>query len=260
MLAKFRNAGLIWPSVLTLIGMFVLVSLGTWQLKRKAWKEALIADIEMRSKMPPISLRDAQNLLAQSGIEDLAYRRVTANGSFVHDKERHLFAHKKYIGVGYDVYTPLLVAPNEVVWVNRGFVSEAVRSPDLRKEGQIAGDVDIEGRIRLPQKPGLFTPANQPKENMWYWRDLSGMQASAFGDGNVKALPFFIEAGDVAQFAPVGNGQAGGTERAWPKPGASTVVIVNRHFEYALTWYGLALTLIAVYVAFAFGRLRKQSD
>jgi surfeit locus 1 family protein len=36
-------------------------------------------------------------------------------------------------------------------------------------------------------------------------------------------------------------------------------IIPNRHLEYALTWFGLAATLIGVFVAFAAGRLHGQS-
>ncbi|WP_272944923.1 hypothetical protein [Kordiimonas gwangyangensis] len=36
------------------------------------------------------------------------------------------------------------------------------------------------------------------------------------------------------------------------------VDIRNDHFQYALTWYGIALTLIGVYVAFGFKRGREM--
>jgi surfeit locus 1 family protein len=37
----------------------------------------------------------------------------------------------------------------------------------------------------------------------------------------------------------------------------NAVNLSNRHLEYALTWYGLALTLAGVYFAFAASRLRQ---
>ena len=36
-----------------------------------------------------------------------------------------------------------------------------------------------------------------------------------------------------------------------PRGGVTRLDLPNRHLEYALTWYGLALTLIGVYGAFA---------
>jgi surfeit locus 1 family protein len=34
------------------------------------------------------------------------------------------------------------------------------------------------------------------------------------------------------------------------------IVLSNRHLEYAITWYGIALTLVGVYLAFAVNRLQ----
>ena len=42
--------GLLVPATITLA---VLIALGTWQLQRKAWKEALIATLDERLAAPP---------------------------------------------------------------------------------------------------------------------------------------------------------------------------------------------------------------
>ena len=41
-----------------------------------------------------------------------------------------------------------------------------------------------------------------------------------------------------------------------PRGGVTRLDLPNRHLEYALTWFGLALTLIGVYGVFAASRLR----
>ena len=43
-----------------------------------------------------------------------------------------------------------------------------------------------------------------------------------------------------------------------PKPGKIEVKMPNKHLEYALTWFGLALALAGVYVAWLAGRLRRD--
>ncbi len=260
MLARFQRVGLVWPTIFTIIGLFVLVSLGTWQLQRMAFKERLISDIETRARGPAMTLAEVQVRSAKSGVTAVDYQRVKLKGRFLHDKERFLFFHKRELGSGYDVYTPLTVAPNKVVWVNRGFVSETMRSPDKREAGQISGEVQVEGRVRLAQDPGFFTPANQMEKNMWFWRDLEGMHASAFSDTDVVFIPFFVEAGTSNEFAPRRGNVSAGNGSEGPVPGASVVKIFNRHFEYALTWYGLALTLLCVYLAFGVGKWRKVQD
>ena len=51
--------GLAWFTLFTLAALALLVGLGVWQLKRLAWKEGLIAEIEARAKGTPITLKEA---------------------------------------------------------------------------------------------------------------------------------------------------------------------------------------------------------
>jgi surfeit locus 1 family protein len=46
------------------------------------------------------------------------------------------------------------------------------------------------------------------------------------------------------------------TPGGWPKGGQTTMSIPNNHFSYALTWFGLAITLLIVFGLFAMRRLR----
>jgi surfeit locus 1 family protein len=106
----------------------------------------------------------------------------------------------------------------------------------------------------LQARPGWFAAENDPARNLWYWPDLPAMTASAFPDGRQVApggpqtagtLPLAIDAD--ARPAPPGG---------LPRGGVTRLQLPNRHLEYALTWYGLAATLIGVYSAFAISRLR----
>ncbi len=45
----------------------------------------------------------------------------------------------------------------------------------------------------------------------------------------------------------------------WPKGGVTRLELPNRHLEYALTWYGLAGALVAVFAAFAITRWRQPA-
>src|SRR5205823_8718076 len=44
--AAATRRGLVLPGIVVLAALAVLLSLGTWQLDRKAWKEALIATLD----------------------------------------------------------------------------------------------------------------------------------------------------------------------------------------------------------------------
>lgn len=245
MLARLRHAGLVWPTLLGLAALAVLVGLGTWQLQRLYWKEGLIAKIAQRVKAEPQSLSHVLRSSAEGA--DVEYTHVVAQGRFHNDQERYLYAPAKS-GLGWHVYTALEFAPNRIVWVNRGFVPDALKDPRARPGGVAPdGRGGVAGIVRLAPQPGLFTPQNDPARNLWYWPDAAAMTRSAFGAEPIEAAPFTIDA-DLSPGADT-----------WPRGGTTRIDLPNRHLEYAVTWYGLALTLIGVYAAFAVSRLRNPS-
>jgi surfeit locus 1 family protein len=95
--------------------------------------------------------------------------------------------------------------------------------------------------VRSAEHRGVFTGANDPDRNIYYLRrpaEFVGLDLPSEGLG-----------GFVDLLSPVPPG-------GLPGPTAGRIDIPNRHLEYVLTWYGLALTLVGVFVAFARGRLK----
>ena len=176
---------------MTAAAIAILLSLGKWQLDRRAWKEALIAAIEARTKEEPVDLLSAYSATYQSDL-GFEYMRVKARGRFHHDKERYFYAPDPELGPGYHVYTPFEVAEGGgILFVNRGYVPEALKSADRRPQGQLDGEVEVTGLLRAPGQQGFFTPDNDPTRNLWYWRDLYGLLASAFGDASQPHIARF---------------------------------------------------------------------
>jgi surfeit locus 1 family protein len=247
MLARLRETKLLVPTIMLALALPVLIALGFWQLDRLAWKEGLLAAIAARATAEPIEATAFYDGLAGKPVQAGEYTRVTARGRFLHDKELYLYAPSPTMGPGYFVFTPFVLAGSQrTTLVNRGFVPEALKDPALRAQGQAAGDVNVTGLVRMPQSQSRFVPDNDPKANLWFWRDFDGMITAAFQNSPKpeKLLPFFIDAEGAA---------AGG----WPKGGVTELKLPNRHLEYALTWFGLAAALAAVYATYAIGRLRR---
>src|SRR5262249_20471559 len=109
-------------------------------------------------------------------------------------------------------------------------------------EGQITGKTDVFGVLRWPERPGLFTPAPDPKANLWFARDSGDM---AMAKGLVDVAPFYVE-----QEGPVPPG-------GLPQPGRIAANLPNNHLGYAITWYGLAVVLLGVAVALMISRRRS---
>jgi surfeit locus 1 family protein len=98
-----------------------------------------------------VSLPEA---LARAGAsrEAVDYLRVRARGTFDHSTERHVYAPRN-AGPGWHVYTLLMPEDGGVpVFVNRGWVAEAVKDPALRAAGQLSGIVDVTGITRVPER------------------------------------------------------------------------------------------------------------
>lgn len=246
MIGKFLNSGLLLPTVLTIVGLGVLVSLGNWQLARKVEKDQLVAEISQRTDAAPVALLSVDDVKAWQARDGGEYTNVRLRGRFDPGLERHLYVAHKTLGPGFDVYAPLRVSETDVVWVNRGYLERRLNTAWKRMAVNGRDEVEILGRVRFPGVAGTFTPENNVSKNEWYWRDIQAMHESAYPDGDVRSFPFYVEASESPDGAD-----------GLLKPGVSRVSVFNRHFEYALTWYGLALTLLGVFVAFAWGRLRQ---
>ncbi len=224
---RFRP--LIGPTLWLLPGLALLVGLGVWQIQRLGEKEALIASVEAGMKAPPVPLSQA---LPQGAAAE--YHHVRLTGHFEHDKELYLFSRGPMGAVGVDVIAPFVQDGAQTVLVDRGFVPESLRDPKTRKAGQVVGDVTLTGVLRLTQKPGLFTPAPNHQTRLWFVKDVPDM-ATALG---VTAPPVLIE----ADATPNPGG--------WPLGGQTQVDFPNDHLQYAVTWFGLALALLAVYLLY----------
>lgn len=222
------------------LAFLALVSLGTWQLQRLQWKEALLAEIDQRIHSKPAPLSDVIPHFWQT--EDVDYLPVTATGTFDNTKEQYFFA--TYNGAtGYFVYTPLLLegfhdarlANYEAILVNRGFIPYERKDPGTRAEGLVEGQVTITGLARNPlgEKPSRLVPDNDPEKNIYYWKDMV-LMAQRAGIEGPGLVPFFIDAND----APNPGGL--------PIGGVTIIDLPNNHLQYAVTWYGLAAALIGV--------------
>ncbi len=192
--------------------MAVLIGLGAWQVKRLAWKEAIIARLEQRLAADPVALP-----VSPDPVRD-AFLRVRVTGR-IGGGELHVLTSLIPYGPGFRVIVPLTAATTgRVVLADLGYVPEAAKDAGARP----AGPVEVVGALYWPDETDRFTPKPDREANIWFARDL-GPMAEALG-----AEPLLI----VAE-------QHGGGE--WPKPLRLGVSLANNHLQYAITWFSLAL-------------------
>ena len=238
--------GVLVPSLAAATALAVLVSLGLWQLDRKAWKEDLVATLEQRLSAAPVALPPPAEWPRLAAGRD-EFLRVTMTAELLNDREALVYTGGSTLreatgGPGYWVFAPARLADGALVMVNRGFVPDGKQAPEARPSGQLSGPVNMIGVLRWPEQPGVFTPAGDPARNIWFARDSAAMAAAK----GIRAAPFYVE---LESPEPPGG---------LPRAGRLQPNLPNSHLSYALTWLGLAGVLVGVYTAWLLGGWRKR--
>ena len=200
-----------------LIALAVLIWLGVWQLERREWKQDLIAEYAAVSAGEPVTLATA----------------ICGGGEF---RQRPVLPPEPRGGQSVRMYgfdsegnpgwrilqiadAPGCLTQARAVLIQTGF------------EHCATGVMDRVELLRLATtpEPGPFTPENIPGSNEWHRFDRAAL-AVEFG------------------LAPDALADVWARQDAPPASLSSTPP--SRHLGYALTWFGLALTLIGVYFAY----------
>jgi surfeit locus 1 family protein len=230
------------PGLVALAALLVLLGLGTWQIERKAWKEALIATLDRRLNDAPIALPPSTEWAGMTP-DNSEFTRVRVRLEFLKDSDALVYTSGSALrddakGTGYFVFSPAHLPGGQQVVVNRGFVPSRAYPAE-------AGPQDIVGAIRWPERPSSFVSDHDAAGEIWIVRDPSAM-AKFKGWGTVA--PFYIE-----QEAPVPPG-------GLPHPAPLKVQLRNDHLNYAITWYGLAAVLVVMFVLWAARRRRHENS
>ncbi|WDR06556.1 SURF1 family protein [Devosia rhodophyticola] len=221
-----------WAFVALMLTLtIVFVFLGNWQMHRLGEKEALVAAVEARLHQPAKPL-PAPEQWAALDIGALNFVPLQATGTYRPDQTVRVFTSLEngsgnISGPGYWIMTPLKLAGGGSVFVNRGFVPEAVADQYANDPATPAGMVTIEGVARPSAGVSMFTPQANADDRIDWVRDPARM-AAMVDKGLAPVAPFYLD-------LPVG---ADGT---LPLGGRTVVEFPNNHFGYALTWYGFAI-------------------
>jgi len=215
----------------TLLGIAAAVSLGRWQLNRAAQKEALQASMDAHSGRQRV---DAAALLAAPDTTALVHQQAWLRGQWMPEQTVYLDNRQLHGKVGFYAVTPLrLEGSTQIVLVQRGWLARNFLQRDqLPTVDTPPGAVTIEGRIAPP--PGklfeLGQPASGPiRQNL----DLQQVQLQI----GAPVLPVI-----VVQTGPASEGLL----RDWPAINLG----VEKHYGYALQWFGIAALQALLYLWF----------
>ena len=198
---------LIFPLLMAIVGVAVLLGLGSWQVQRLTWKAQTLAAIDARIADAPTPIPENPDPLVDK------YLPVQTTGSLTGQELHVLTSHEG--GPVYRVISVLETSGRKIM-VDLGFV--AIEAKDARRT---AVAITIRGHLHWPDEADSWTPA--PDGDLWFARDVPAM-AVALGTEPVLIVAAEVSAPDLG---------------VTPLP-IDSADIPNDHLGYAITWFALA--------------------
>jgi surfeit locus 1 family protein len=226
------------PALAVIVGVLVLTGLGVWQVQRLQWKEAMLGRIAALQGAPPEPLGVVLNRLGDGGrpeVVQVDFVRVqTVCPTLQQTPTLRLYAILGGV-MGRRLITACAIQAGRfrTLLVDRGFVPDETPLASAAPRGPTL-EAPVIGVLRAPPQQGWLTPASDPAKNDWRARNLPAM-AKALGASSPAPVFLMLESPRPQSGVPM--------------PAAVPTDIPNNHLGYALTWFGLALGLIGVYVA-----------
>ncbi len=221
------NAGrvrrLLGPGLLTLAMLAVLVGLGTWQVERMHWKNGIVAQIARAEASPPVPLIGNPSPFAKVQVTGQLRDDLSAfYGAEVRDT-------RTGPQMGSYLVQPLIRPDGRPILIERGWVPSERVDPIA----QPLGTVTVTGFVHPAEQPGWFSASDDAATRTFYTLDPAAI-------GDALGLP------RVAPFVLVALGPQ--PPQHWPDPAKHLPRPPNNHLQYAITWYGLAASLLVIFV------------
>ncbi len=220
----------LWASLVTLVLLGLLMSLGFWQLDRAQQKRALLAGYNAD--------RHATVIQLEPGLEsyrDFNYQLASAAGRY--DATRQfLLDNRTHNGrVGYHVLTPFMLrGRGAAVLVNRGWIDLGGSRDQLPDPVVASGSLTILGRIKLPASDSFTLGEEEPRTG-WPYR-IQRVDTERLGQElGYPLLPVVVL---------LDPDQDGGFVRDWEPLRFGP----ERNVGYAVQWFGLAAALLVIYL------------
>lgn len=218
------------PFLIFAIAILALfIGLGNWQVRRLGEKRAYLDQVEAVIGAAPVAIP------ADPDPERDRFRAVRARGTLV-GPEVHVLVSTRDYGAGYRIVQAFETGGRKLL-LDRGFIR--LTDKDTPRPSH---EIEVMGNLYWPDETDAFTPENDLGANIWYARDVPPLAAHL---GTEAAM---IVARETVPADP----------RILPLP-IDTSGIPNRHLEYILTWYGLALTWVIMSAYFLYRRREKAS-
>lgn len=137
---------------LAVVASAIMVALGFWQLDRYELRHGINVRVATAAKTAPVPLHSLIGVdRPATGVKE--WTRVTATGTY--DVAHTVIARDRTVNgdVGFEVLTPLVLADNSMLVVDRGWIAPGPRGTTVAPAvpAAPAGEVTVTGRVHLPE-------------------------------------------------------------------------------------------------------------
>jgi len=232
-LAGFQFKPDLKVSILTLVLLPIMMSLGSWQLDRADEKQGMKAEFDARQQEPA----EALGLLRPSPA--IAYKKVKFSGVYLNEKNWLLDNRMHQGRPGYEIITPFKTDSGITVMVNRGWTKGDPSRRTLPEIEPVESTVELEGEVYVSSSNGLILKAI-PLDSAWP-KVIQQLDFKAFEQQHGDIFPYTVRIKD-------------------PYPGAYTNnwVVINitpeKHTGYAVQWFSMSAALVILFFALSIKR------
>lgn len=208
-------------------------------MKRGHEKARLLGEADAARDMAPFDLGQPTQIDAIA-----EHRRVRMQGNFLADRQGLLDNQVRDGQVGYDVLTPFRAqgVPG-VILVDRGWLARGGLRSDVPEWQTPHGAVTLIGYMHLPADiPFVSGEVTESFHDLWVVPEINTSLL-----GQHLGMPMQAR---VLRLAPE---SAHGFRRDWPV----VVMSPQRHYGYAVQWFGLATALLWIFVLAGLRRGRR---
>ena len=225
-------------TLLVILFLPILVSLGFWQLSRAEEKRQRLLVYQQQQDIPAI------NLLDNMSRQDLApYQLVRISGYYDHNHYWLLDNRSRGGQAGYEIIMPL-VADKLRLLVNRGWLPASMRREELPLVSTPEDEVTIEGYL-YPIEANPFIKHSQSDLDLAWPRRVLQLEAKAAGEALGSEV--------YPQLLRIDSNSPGAFTTDWKLINSGP----EKHLGYAVQWFALSLALLILYF---WVLLRKNGD
>jgi len=219
------------PSLVTIALLYLMISLGIWQLDRAEYKASLQTIIESRQNLDAISLSS----IGQREI-DWLYQPVFTAGRYDAEHQVYLDNQVHNMVVGYSVFTPLKLTNDLAILVNRGWVPQGKTREQLPEINMSTVLIqNLSGLLASPPSKGLVLSSMANNYASWpvvlQYVDTNELEAQL----GYKLMPMVMIINDTKH-------------TSFDIMPIKVNMRSEKHTAYAFQWFALSLALFIIYI------------